>query len=126
MMKGHQQHDSNDSCESMEAGTCFPGQQQQMSQQQQQAQKYRQSPQQQQKQQHQQQHGSATSLVSHGGNGGLMAGSGRDFFSSFSNEITGITTSTSSMFSGLFGKSNIILLLTIVTGYFNPVFSFFL
>lgn len=44
------------------------------------------------------------SLVSHGG-GGLIAGTGRDFFSSFSSEINGITSSTSSMFSGLFGKS---------------------
>ncbi|KAJ6639366.1 MAP kinase-activating death domain protein [Pseudolycoriella hygida] len=43
------------------------------------------------------------SLVSHGG-GGLIAGTGRDFFSSFSNEINGITSTTSSMFSGLFGK----------------------
>lgn len=54
-----------------------------------------------------------TQLVTHGpgggggGNGstgGLMAGTGT-LFSSFSNEITGITSSTSSMFSGLFGKS---------------------
>lgn len=112
MMKGSQQSDSiNSSCESMVAGSCFPGQQQQMSQQQQQAHQYRQSPQQQQhqkQQQHQNQHGSDNSLVSHGGNNGLMAGSGRDFFSSFSNEITGITSSTSSMFSGLFGKSKLI------------------
>lgn len=36
--------------------------------------------------------------------GGLIAGTGRDFFSSFSSEITNITSSTSTMFSGLFGK----------------------
>lgn len=55
-----------------------------------------------------------TQLVTHGPGGGsgvnsstgggLMAGTGT-LFSSFSNEITGITSSTSSMFSGLFGKS---------------------
>lgn len=32
---------------------------------------------------------------------------GRDFFSSFSSEINGIASSTSSMFSGLFGNSKI-------------------
>lgn len=52
----------------------------------------------------QQQGPPGNSLVSHGG-GGLIAGTGRDFFSSFSSEINGITSSTSSMFSGLFGKS---------------------
>lgn len=47
-----------------------------------------------------------SSLVSTQSNnaGGLIAGSGRDFFSSFSSEITSITSSTSTMFSGLFGK----------------------
>lgn len=56
--------------------------------------------------QHQQQHSPppGNSLVSHGG-GGLIAGTGRDFFSSFSSEINGIATSTTSMFSGMFGKS---------------------
>lgn len=54
-------------------------------------------------QQFQSQHQPGNSLVSHGG--GLIAGTGRDFFSSFSSEINGITSSTSSMFSGLFGKS---------------------
>lgn len=44
------------------------------------------------------------SLVAHGG-GGLIAGGGRDFFSSFSSEINGIASSTTSMFSDLFGKS---------------------
>lgn len=107
MIKGHQ-HDgsANSSTESMAAGSCFPGQQQQMSQQQQQAHQYRQSNVHQQKPQNN--GGGNNSLVSHGGNNGLMAGTGRDFFSSFSNEITGITSSTSSMFSGLFGKSECI------------------
>lgn len=47
-----------------------------------------------------------SSLVSTQSNnaGGLIAGTGRDFFSSFSSEITNITSSTSTMFSGLFGK----------------------
>lgn len=47
-----------------------------------------------------------SSLVSTQSNsaGGLVAGTGRDFFSSFSSEITNITSSTSTMFSGLFGK----------------------
>lgn len=45
------------------------------------------------------------SLVSHGG-GGLIAGTGRDFFSSFSSEINGLASSTTSIFSDLFGKSN--------------------
>ena len=81
---------------------------QQMQQQQQQY--TPQSPQQtyqphQQQKQHQHDNSPTNSLVSHGG-GGIIAGTGRDFFSSFSNEITGITSSTSSMFSGLFGKSN--------------------
>lgn len=49
-----------------------------------------------------------TSLVSHGASG-LIAGTGRDFLSSFSSELNGITSSTSSMFSGLFGKSMSIL-----------------
>lgn len=39
------------------------------------------------------------SLVAHSG------ASGKDFFSSFSSEINGLATSTSSMFSDLFGKS---------------------
>lgn len=56
---------------------------------------------QQQQQQFQSQSVPGNSLVSHG----LIAGTGRDFFSSFSSEINGITSSTSSMFSGLFGKS---------------------
>lgn len=59
-------------------------------------------------QQHQQQQipgNQGTSLVSTN-SGGLIAGTGRDFFSSFSSEITSITTSTSTMFSDLFGKSN--------------------
>lgn len=55
--------------------------------------------------QQQQQGPPGNSLVSHGGGHGIIAGTGRDFFSSFSNEITGITSTTSSMFSGLFGKS---------------------
>lgn len=55
-------------------------------------------------QQFQSQGAPGNSLVSHGA-GGLIAGTGRDFFSSFSSEINGITSSTSSMFSGLFGKS---------------------
>lgn len=59
------------------------------------------------------QHSMGQQLVTHGpgggggGNGagaGLMAGTG-NLFSSLGNEITGITSSTSSMFSGLFGKS---------------------
>lgn len=67
---------------------------------------YEQQQQQYYQQQQQQQGPPGNSLVSHGsGSGGLIAGTGRDFFSSFSNEITGITSSTSSMFSGLFGKS---------------------
>lgn len=40
---------------------------------------------------------SSDALVTHTG--------GRDFFSSFSSEINGIASSTSSMFSDLFGKS---------------------
>lgn len=39
---------------------------------------------------------SENALVTHGG---------KDFFSSFSSEINGIASSTSSMFSDLFGKS---------------------
>lgn len=35
----------------------------------------------------------------------LVAGSGRDFFSSFSSEINGIASSTTSMFSDFFGKN---------------------
>lgn len=59
----------------------------------------------QQQQQHQQIPGNqGTSLVSTN-SGGLIAGTGRDFFSSFSSEITSITSSTSTMFSDLFGKS---------------------
>lgn len=42
------------------------------------------------------------SIVSHGGSGMIT---GRDFLSSFSSEINGIASSTSSMFSDLFGKS---------------------
>lgn len=52
-----------------------------------------------------QQHSPGTSLVSHGSSN-LIAGTGRDFLSSFSSEINGIASSTSSMFSDLFGKSN--------------------
>lgn len=40
---------------------------------------------------------SDNALVTHGG--------GKDFFSSFSSEINGIASSTSSMFSDFFGKS---------------------
>lgn len=65
------------------------------------------------------------SLVSHGG-GGLIAGTGRDFFSSFSSEINGIASSTTSIFSDLFGKSKYLQLLIdipyvlfiIFTGFF--------
>ncbi|XP_059619149.1 MAP kinase-activating death domain protein isoform X5 [Phlebotomus argentipes] len=46
----------------------------------------------------------ATSLVSTQGNN-MIAGTGRDFFSSFSSEINSLTSSTSTMFSGLFGKN---------------------
>lgn len=74
-----------------------------MDQQQQQQQHILQHQQQQQQQQIPGNQG--TSLVSTN-SGGLIAGTGRDFFSSFSNEITSITTSTSTMFSDLFGKSN--------------------
>lgn len=50
---------------------------------------------------------SNNSMVSHG-SGGIMPG--RDFLSSFSSEINGIASSTSSMFSDLFGKSKYFLL----------------
>ncbi|XP_055681928.1 MAP kinase-activating death domain protein isoform X2 [Lutzomyia longipalpis] len=46
----------------------------------------------------------ASSIVSTQGNN-MIAGTGRDFFSSFSSEINSITSSTSTMFSGLFGKN---------------------
>lgn len=46
----------------------------------------------------------ATSLVSTQGNN-MIAGTSRDFFSSFSSEINSLTSSTSTMFSGLFGKN---------------------
>lgn len=39
------------------------------------------------------------------GNALVAQTGGRDFFSSFSSEINGIASSTSSMFSGLFGNS---------------------
>lgn len=55
-------------------------------------------------QKHQQSPPPGNSLVSHGG-GGLIAGTGRDFFSSFSSEINGLASSTTSIFSDLFGKS---------------------
>ncbi|GAB0092198.1 MAP kinase-activating death domain protein [Sergentomyia squamirostris] len=47
----------------------------------------------------------ATSLVSTQGNN-MIAGTGRDFFSSFGSEISSLTSSTSTMFSGLFGKND--------------------
>lgn len=47
--------------------------------------------------QQQQQQQSGNALVTHAG--------GRDFFSSFSSDINGIASSTSSIFSDLFGKS---------------------
>lgn len=58
-------------------------------------------------QQSQQSPGNNSTLVSTQTNNtsGLIAGTGRDFFSSFSSEITNITSSTSTMFSGLFGKN---------------------
>lgn len=47
-----------------------------------------------------------TSLVAHGGSG-IVAGTGKDFFSSFSSaSINGIASSTSSMFSDLFGSKS--------------------
>lgn len=47
-----------------------------------------------------------TSLVAHGG-GGIVAGTGKDFFSSLSSaSINGIASSTSSMFSDLFGSKS--------------------
>ena len=52
-------------------------------------------------QQMQQQQATGNALVTHSG--------GRDFFSSFSSEINGIASSTSSMFSDLFGKSKLII-----------------
>uniref|UniRef100_A0A6B2EDK4 MAP kinase-activating death domain protein n=1 Tax=Phlebotomus kandelakii TaxID=1109342 RepID=A0A6B2EDK4_9DIPT len=47
----------------------------------------------------------ATSLVSTQGNN-MIAGTGRDFFSSLGSEFNSLTTSTSTMFSGLFGKND--------------------
>lgn len=57
--------------------------------------------QQMQQQQMQQQQMSGNALVTHSG--------GRDFFSSFSSEFNGIASSTSSMFSDLFGKSKLFM-----------------
>lgn len=58
---------------------------------------------------HQQQQPAGNALVTHS--------SGRDFFSTFSSEINGIASSTSSMFSDLFGKSKIDFYL------YPPIFS---
>lgn len=47
-----------------------------------------------------------TSLVAHGG-GGIVAGTGKDFFSSFSSaSINDIASSTTSMFSDFFGSKS--------------------
>lgn len=54
---------------------------------------------------------SSNSVVSHG-SGGLFTG--RDFLSSFSSEMNGIASSTSSMFSDLFGKSKYYQLVNII------------
>lgn len=58
-------------------------------------------------QQQQQQYSPPASISSQQSNNSLVAhgGTGKDFFSSFSSEINGLASSTTSIFSDLFGKS---------------------
>jgi hypothetical protein len=46
----------------------------------------------------------SSTLATTTGNSGMIAGTGRDFFSSIGSDLNGIAQSTSGMFSGLFGQ----------------------